>query len=71
MEQSVFGLEQQEQSYEAFHKHFLAKIYLLLARTQFWLKINFFTISLLPTSNAKIWDLWSQNRRTFFKSDVA
>ena len=39
MEQSVFGLEQWEQSYKAFYNLFLVKICILFAHTQFLFKI--------------------------------
>ena len=44
MEQSGFSLKQREQSYEAFHKHFKAKIYILFVGSQFLLKIIFFIV---------------------------
>ena len=67
MEPSVFGLEQHKQSYSTFYNLFLAKSVSFLRVVSFCLK----WFSPLYTSNANIWNLWSQNLITFLKSDVA
>ena len=53
LEQSDFSLEQREQSCEAFHKHFMVKIDLLFAHSQFLLKIIVFIVCFPSILNAK------------------